>query len=184
MLYLKCGDKMKKILKFIGILIGVVYASLAIVLTIFLLNYNRYNITEIDGKSLILIRDEELEPAYNKGSLVVVKRNPNKDIKVGDQIFFYDIYDGTVSINIGTITEIEEVSRKESVFTVEGDYDVPNDDVIGKAETSIVYENVGTYLSILESKYGFLILIIFPMLVFFIYEVYIFIEELKSSKDE
>lgn len=175
---------MKKVLKFIGILFGIAYAFIAIVLTIFLLNYNKYNITEIDGKSLIIIRDEELEPTYNKGNLVVVKRNPNKDINVGDQIFFYDIYDGTVSVNLGTVIEKEDVTRKESVYTVEGDYAVPNDDVIGKAETSEVYEKVGSVLSILESKYGFLILIIFPILVFFIYEVYVFIEELKSPEDE
>lgn len=184
MLYLKSGDRMKKILKFIGILIGICYAMVALVLTIFLLNYNKYNITEMEGNSIIIIRDEELEPDYNKGDVVVVKRNPNKDINEGDETFFYDIYDGSVSINIGTITKKEDVTRKESVYTVEGDYTVPNDDVIGKASTSIRYEKVGLILALLESRFGFLILIIFPILVFFIYEVYVFIEELKSPENE
>ena len=64
MLYLKCGDIMKKVLKIIGIILGIIYALIAITLTICLLNYNDYNITVLGNKTLILVRDNELEPNF------------------------------------------------------------------------------------------------------------------------
>ena len=45
MVYLKCGDSMKKVLKIIGIALIVVYSIVAILLTVCLLNYNDYKIT-------------------------------------------------------------------------------------------------------------------------------------------
>lgn len=174
---------MKKVLKIIGIIFGVIYAFLAIVLTIFLLKYNKYNITEIEGNSFIIVRDEELKPDFQKGDLVIVKRNSNKEINIGDKIFFYDAYEGKVSVNLATVVNKKDVSRRETDFTVDGDYVVFDENVIGKASTSKTYAKIGTILGLLESRIGFLLVIIFPILVFFIYEVYVFIGELKSSKE-
>ena len=90
MIYLKCGDIMKKVLKIIGIILGAIYCLIAITLTVCLLNYNDYNITELGDKTLIIVRDDDLEPNYQKGDLVIVKKNPNREIVAGDKIFFYD----------------------------------------------------------------------------------------------
>ena len=112
---------MKKVLKIIGIILIVIYAVVAITLTIFLLNYNKYNITEINDKSLIIVRDEELKPDFQKGDLVIVKKNQNKDIKVGDKIFFYDNYKDIVSVNLGTVLEKESITKEETTFIMDGD---------------------------------------------------------------
>ena len=63
---------MKKVLKGLGIVLVGVYLVVAITLTVFLLNYNKYNITELNNKSLIIVRDEELKPDFQKGDLVIV----------------------------------------------------------------------------------------------------------------
>ena len=63
---------MKKVLKVIGIIFASIYAVVAITLTVFLLNYNKYNITEINNKSLIIVRDEELKPDFQKGDLGIL----------------------------------------------------------------------------------------------------------------
>ena len=70
---------MKKVLKGIGIVLVGVYLVVAITLTVFLLNYNKYNITELNNKSLIIVRDEELKPDFQKGDLVIVNKDANKD---------------------------------------------------------------------------------------------------------
>mgnify|MGYP004661208099 CR=1 FL=1 len=175
---------MKKVLKIIGIIFGVIYVFIAVTLTILLLKYNKYNLTEINGNTFILVRDDELKPDFKKGDLVIVNRNNNKDINVGDKIFFYDIYKGKVSVNLATIVNKKDVNRKEADYTVDGDYVVFDENVIGKASTSKTYAKLGTVLSILESRVMFLLAIIFPILAFFIYEVYVFIEELKSTKED
>ncbi len=175
---------MKKVLKIIGIILIVIYAVVAITLTIFLLNYNKYNITEINDKSLIIVRDEELKPDFQKGDLVIVKKNQNKDIKVGDKIFFYDNYKDIVSVNLGTVLEKESITKEETTYIMDGDYAVSSEYVIGTAKTSKSYSNLGTILGVLESRFGFLFMIIFPILVLFIYEIYAVIRELKSSKED
>ena len=53
---------MKKVLKIGGIILLVVYAAMAITLTLFLLKYNDYNITEINGNSFVIVRDDDLKP--------------------------------------------------------------------------------------------------------------------------
>ncbi len=173
---------MKKVLKGLGIVLVGVYAVIAITLTVFLLNYNKYNITELNNKSLIIVRDEELKPDFQKGDLVIVNKDANKDIKVGDKIFFYDNYKQTVSVNLGTVLEKETITKEESTFVVDGDHAVSSEYVIGTARTSKTYSKLGTILGILESRFGFLFMIIFPILILFIYEIYVVIKELKESK--
>lgn len=175
---------MKKVLKVIGIILISIYAVVAITLTIFLLNYNKYNITEINNKSLIIVRDDELKPNFNKGDLVIVNKDTNKDIKVGDKIFFYDNYKEVVSVNLGTVLEKEVVTKNETTFIVDGDYAVSSEYVIGTARTSKSYSKIGSILNILESRFGFLFMIIFPILILFIYEIYVVIKELKESKND
>ena len=175
---------MKKVLKVIGIILISIYAVVAITLTIFLLNYNKYNITEINNKSLIIVRDDELKPNFNKGDLVIVNKDANKDIKVGDKIFFYDNYKEVVSVNLGTVLEKEVVTKNETTFIVDGDYAVSSEYVIGTSRTSKSYSKIGSILNILESRFGFLFMIIFPILILFIYEIYVVIKELKEDDYE
>lgn len=184
MIYLICGDGMKKVLKIIGCIFIFMYAMVAILLTVCLLNYNDYNITEFKDKSLIIVSDDELRPEFNKGDLVVVYKNKNSDIKVGDKIFFYDNYKDQVSVNLGSVIDKKNITRYETTFVMNGDYSVSSEFVIGKASTSKKYANFGTILSILESKFGFLFIIIFPILILFIYEIYAVIKEIKRPTDE
>lgn len=175
---------MKKVLKGLGIVLIGVYLVVAITLTVFLLNYNKYNITELGDKSLIIVRDDDLKPDFKKGDLVIVNKTPNNDIKVGDKIFFYDNYKDIVSVNLATVLEKEVVNKDESTYMIEGDHAVSSEYVIGTSKTSKTYNKLGSILSVLESRFGFLFMIIFPILILFIYEIYVVIKELKNSKDE
>ena len=184
MIYLRCGDKMKKVLKIIGIIFIVIYCMVAISLTVCLLNYNDYNLTVFGDKTLVIVRDNELKPNYKKGDLVVVTKNENKDIKPGNKIFFYEMDSEQAIVNLGNVIGKEDITKAETTFTMNGDYPLSSEFVIGKAETSKTYHNLGSILSVLESKYGFLLLIIFPILVLFIYEIYIVIKEIKNPDEK
>ena len=184
MLYLKCGDIIKKVLKIIGIILGIIYALIAITLTICLLNYNDYNITVLGNKTLILVRDNELEPNFQKGDLVIVTKNSNQDINIGDKIFFYNDNEKQVTVNIGNVVNKENITQKETTFIMNGDYKLSSEYVIGKTKTSKTYHKLGSILAVLESRIGFLFLIIFPILIVFIYEIYAVIKEIKSPNEE
>lgn len=170
---------MKIILKGLLGIIAVIYVAIALILTIFLLNYNEYNLTVLGDKTFLIVRDNNLEPNYKKGDLVIVKKNANADIVADDEIFFYNAYENEVSVNYGKVLSSQNVNEKESTYTMEGNLKISSKYVIGKAETSKKYENWGTVLSIMESKIGFLIIIILPILLMFLYEIYVVIMEVK-----
>lgn len=175
---------MKKVVKIFGLLIVAVYLVVAVFLTVCLLNYNKYHITELGKKSLIIVSDDDLEPKYVKNDLVVVYKNNNEDIKSGDYVFFYNAYQNQVSVNLGKIIKSTRVNEKEYTYTLEGNLEVSSQYVIGKSETSKAYSNMGLVLKVLESRLGFLLIIILPILVLFIYQIYAVILEVKRPVDE
>ena len=77
----------------------------------------------------------------------------------------------------------KNVNSKESTFTLNGDYLLSSEYFIGKLDTSKVYHNLGSVLNFLESRLGFLFLIIFPIFVLFIYEIFMVIEEIKKPDE-
>lgn len=175
---------MKKVVKIFGLLIVAVYLVVAVFLTVCLLNYNKYHITELGKKSLIIVSDDDLEPKYVKNDLVVVYKNNNEDIKSGDYVFFYNAYQNQVSVNLGKIIKSTRVNEKEYTYTLEGNLEISSQYVIGKSETSKAYSNMGLVLKVLESRLGFLLIIILPILVLFIYQIYAVILEVKRPVDE
>ena len=184
MWYTSIGGMMKKVVKILGVIIIAVYMVVAIFLTVCLLNYNDYNITELGRNSLIIVEDNDLEPDYKKNDLVVVYKNNNEDIHSGDKIFFYNAYQNKISVNLGKVVGVQKVNENEYTYKMEGDLPISSQYVVGKAETSKTYSGVGQVLKTLESKWGFLFIIIFPILILFIYQIYAVIVEMKRPLDE
>lgn len=173
---------MKKVGKIVlGILITI-YAVVAIFLTACLLNYNDFKITEFGSKSLIVVNDEELEPNYKKGSLLVVDKKNADQIKVGDSIIFYNTYNNQVSLAISEVIFVEKVNEEETTYTISGNYDISSEYLVGSTNDTKIYPVVGSILGLLESRAGFLIFIIFPISIAFLYEIYVLIVEVKDSK--
>ena len=56
--------------------------------------------------------------------------------------------------------------------------------MIGPANGAIVYHKWGLVLSIFESRWGFMFLVIFPTLFAIVYEIYSIIEEAKEIKED
>lgn len=166
--------------KIIGIIAIGIYASVAMFLAICLLNYNDYNITEFKDKSLIIISNDELTPDFSKGDLVIVYKNKTEDIQIGDKIFFYNTSEDKVSINLEKLVDKKTNGDEEITFIMDEEYEVEYEKIIGTTKTSKIYPNIGKFLGFLESKYGFLLIIIFPIITIFIYEIYAIIKEVRK----
>ena len=173
---------MKKVFK-IGIsIVGLVYLAIIIFVTGCLLFYNQYKVTQINDKTFIIIDDKS--DKYEDGDLVIFTKNPNSEIVKGDEIFFYEVSHGTVSVKTGTVTKSEKITEEETTFTINGNHEISSQNVIGKVATANAYHNVGKVLYIFESRFGFLLLVILPALLFFFYELYRFISELRRPAEE
>lgn len=169
---------MKILKKIITTIFLIIYIPIVLFLTICLLNYNDYNVT-VFGKNSLLVIEDDLE-GFKAGDLAIVKKNNNDEIKEGDNIFFYEATSVTTKISYAKVESVKEVSREKTTYIIEGDYEVSSDFVIGKQATSKKYEGLGSVLSVLESRWGFLMIIIFPILLLFIYEIYMLINEVKK----
>ena len=177
---------MEKVKKFLLNVLIVAYAIIAVTVTILLLSYNQYHCSVLGGYTFILVTDEELEPNYNEGDLVLVKETKAKNIKPGDYIFLYrSISTSQFEIKHAQVL-LKDTSRGEYdvSYVLEGSAVVDHEDVIGSAEKAIVIPHLGTILSILESRYGYLFLIVVVSFIAFLYEIYELIMEVKYGDRE
>lgn len=177
---------MKGFMKFLGGILLIPYLVIVVVVTVCLLCYNNYNVTEIGNYTLIPLVDGALEPNYKEGDLLVVKKTSNDDIEINDMFFFYDkdVDKNTITINLGRVISSKKVTADESTITMEGNVDFSSEYVIGTSDDCRVYSGLGSVLSILESRWVFLLVIILPILFIFLYEIYAIVLEVKKSLKE
>lgn len=173
---------MKKIGKIIIDVIITLWFFVAVFVSVCLLSYNDYKTTVLGNNTLVIVDNDELEPDYKEGDLVVVKRNSDKNINNGDKVFYYNSSKtSTVFILTGEVTDKETVSNFETTYTI-NENKVSGEFVIGKFETAKVFKGLGVVLGILTSKWGFLFLIILPTLFAIVYEIMMIIAAVKESK--
>lgn len=175
---------MKKVLetikKFLIGLVGTVYFIFALIMTILLLNFNDYGVTQFGTKSLVIIRDEIATEKYQKGDLVIVEEKKVDQLKIGDEVFTYRIDSkGIPTISYG---KIGDVYLEDNAIAYENGETYSMEYVAGIGTES--YDKIGTALSIIESQWGFLFIVLVPCFLIFIYEVYSLIVEIKYGAEE
>lgn len=164
---------MKKVVRNIVICL---YFIVTVLITYCLLSYNKYNVTEFKDKTILVYENKENN--YKKSDLLVIHKS--KRYKKGDVIFYYDTYDNPVSIKINKILSASGVNETVNAYTLEDDRVFNDDNIIGTVSNVDSYMLLGSIYSLLVSKWGYLIIIIFPILVAFIYEIYQIIREIKK----
>ena len=171
---------LQKIKNFIVGVIGCIFFAFAISVTILLLNFNKYGLTQFGSTTLVMISDYITSDTFKKGDLVLVKSGKLTDLELGEEIFVYRIVSNNkVLVEVGKVGQI--YPEEDNVAFENGDI-FSKEFVIGTADK--VYNKVGTYLSIIESKWGFLFIVLVPCLLIFIYEIYALIVEIKYGADE
>lgn len=160
-----------------------IYLVIAIVITLLLLGYNDFKVSQFGNYTLLLIEDSSLQPEFNKGDLVIVDKDD--EMLTGEKAFFYDAYNQRVEIKLGTIEDVESETTGEPIYILEGDRKLSEEYVIGSANTAQIIPHLGTVLSILESKWGFLFLIVFPALILVINQIgIVFANIMQAAKEE
>ena len=176
---------MKKVFNFLKNIIIAMWVLAAIISTVCLISYNEYSVSEIGNYSLIIVDSDRLEPDFKENDLVVVKKVSENKYNVGDKAFFYISNPADlVFINFGEITKKVEAEYAEDSYYFGDSTVVPHSKMIGLGNGAIVYRGWGLVLSIFESRWGFMFLVIFPTIFAIVYEIYSIIEEAKKDKDE
>lgn len=173
----KVIEKIKKIL--IGILIFI-FSCFAIFMTVLLLNFNEYGVTEFGDKSLVILTREISSENYKKGDLVIVEKVAYEAIKEGDEIFAYSV-DNKEKVNI-EVGIVKDLFPTEKSIAYKNGAGFSQEYIIGKATKT--YHDIGLYLSFIESKWGFLFIVLVPCFIIFIYEIYALVVEIRYGDEE
>ena len=166
--------------RMLGAILFVLYSIVAITVTILLLSYNNYNISEVGDYTVYIANNDLLEPAYEKGSILIIEKASDKNVKVGDEILLYQVINSQ-EFEVVTRNLVGKVQQgRHIVYEVEGGETYASDYFIGKTEdVTVIGSPWGTILSILESKWGYLFCIVIVSLLLFLQEVFDLIIEIK-----
>ena len=173
---------MRKVLNWVWSFVEVVIIIYVILVTMFVLCKNKYGYTQFGDYSFAnidLIAEKNVKDT-KKGDLLVVKNS--NDIHKGDLIYYYAVLNDNYIVRSAVVTDVKEddYSALYTVSLSNTTINVASSRVLGKYST--VYNNLGSVLSVLESRVGFLLLVLLPIMVVFIYQVYEFIIMLKYDE--
>ncbi len=162
---------MKKVFHVIWSILEIIIIIYVILMTSILLSKNKYGFTQFWDYTICTIDlfDERGMDGVKAGDLLIVKNS--NDIKKGDVIYYYVVYNENYVVQNAPVTEVES-DKYSSVYTINNDgaLKIASNRVLGKDVK--IYHKFGKALDLLESKLGFLFLVLLPILVIFIYQVY------------
>lgn len=155
-----------------------------IVITSCLLCRNKYGYTQFGDNTLVIVDSYNVAELsdYKKGDLLIVETINYSTVKPGDVIYYYDTLNEAYIIRKGVVKEVSGDSYSAVYILEENSISISQERAMGKAKTS--YSDLGSFLSVLESRLGFLLIVILPIFVLFIYQVYRMVVLLKLDPDE
>lgn len=173
---------MRKVLNWVWSFVEVIIIIYVVLVTMFVLCKNKYGYTQFGDYSFAnidLIAEKNVKDT-KKGDLLVVKNS--NDIHKGDLIYYYAVLNDNYIVRSAVVSDVKEddYSALYTVSLSNTTINVASSRVLGKYST--VYNNLGSILSVLESRVGFLLLVLLPIMVVFIYQVYEFIIMLKYDE--
>lgn len=168
---------MKKVLKYSWNVLQVLIIIYVILITLFIFCENKYGFTQFGKYTFnnVTSIDEKNLPNVKEGDLLVI-RNSN-DIKEGDLVYYYAAYKEKYIV-VSNI--VKSINKGNYTLGKDNTYIVPDSRIIGKY--TYVYHYVGGILSLLESKNGFIFLVLLPIMIVFIYQIYQFLLLLRYDK--
>lgn len=173
---------MKKIGKAVLAIVIVLYAIVAILLTLCLFNLNNRGYAEFE-KSTVIPLEDNYSSEYKEGDLLIVskKSRSKSDVEVGDGIFYYAAADDN-TIEYGEVTNVIVEDKNNHTYVVGSDHNVYFTTFIGNRIKNLGH--IGGIYKVLMSQFGYLALVILPTLVAVVVEIYAIIMEIITIKTE
>ena len=171
---------MKTVKKAAEILISVLLWAIILIMALFtfttLATKDNRSVSRIAGFTPLTVQSQSMSPTFNEGDLIVIKACDTAKLVVGDIITFHTIINNEYALNTHRIESISENNGIRSYVT-KGDNNaiadthiISDGDIVGKYTFKLPL--VGKLMNFLSGSTGFLLVIVLPMLLFFVYQVY------------
>ncbi len=176
---------MKKVFKCLLKIVEIIVILYVIFMSTCLLCRNRYGYTQFEDKTLVSIGEKDTKELteFKKDSLVLFKEKDIEDINIGDKVYYYAVKNEKYIIKVGKVLEKKgEASGTLYRFEENSDVAVAGTKILGTYDKA--YDDIGGMLLFLESRIGFLIFVLLPILLLFIYEIYDLVVSVKYEEDD
>ncbi len=171
---------LKNIRNVILFILGVAFFIFALSMSMLLLNFNKYGLTQFGDTTFVLINNDIVSDVYKKGDLVFAESHNIMTLKEGEMMFAYRVdSQGGVHVDLG---KIGHIYPEENAISFENGNTYSTEFLAGVPTNH--YKSVGTFLSVVESKWGFLFIVLVPCFLIFLYEIYALIVEIKYGGEE
>ncbi|MEG1879482.1 MAG: signal peptidase I, partial [Pseudoflavonifractor sp.] len=136
-------------------------------------------VMHILGYTPMTVLSDSMAPEFHKDDLIIVRQRQAEEYRVGDIISFWTVIEGQRSINTHRIASVFHEGDIIQ-YTTKGDANLTNDsylvvpgDIIGGFVVAVPF--LGKVLAFLSTGTGFLLVIVLPLLAFFLYQLYRFV---------
>lgn len=173
-----------KVVKVLWHILEVIIICYVVFITACILFRNGYGYTQFGPMTVVTVNDVNVNDFENisNGSLLLIK--DSNSFKVDDEVFYYDIRNQKYIVVSDRIVNIEDgkyivdgVNENNEVVQVK----LNNKKIIGKNYVKIGI--LGYLVDLLESRIGFLLLVILPIFIVFLYELIQFVIVFRTEKN-
>lgn len=168
---------MKKILNTVlSVILWIVILVAALFSFVTLATKDQNQIASVAGFSPLTVQTDSMKPTFSSGDLIIIKRCDPDTLKVGDIITFHTIIENQYALNTHRIKEITESNGIKNYVTkgdnnaLEDTHIITGADVVGKYVVKVPL--LGKVMNFISGTVGFLVCIVLPLSIFFIYQIY------------
>ena len=190
--------KTKNVFKIILDVVIWIFVAFSVIVTIlaFCAQANSNGVPSLFGSTVLTVNSESMKPVFNKGDIIIVKNLSEDEVKLlkeGDIITFNagDL-DGDQKDDLNTHRIVEVIKNEDGTmqFRTMGDNNNGIQDSTPVQPKNVVAQYngtripaVGTFLAFLQTPNGFLVCIVLPLVLFFLYEIFNFVRAYISVKN-
>lgn len=166
----KAGTVIISIILWVVILIAALFAFTT------LATRDTDHVASLAGFTPLTVQSDSMAPTFCKGDLIIIQATDPSTLQEGDVITFHAIIDNEYALNTHRIDKITTDNGVRSYVTkgdnneVSDTHVISDGDIVGKQV--VVLPGIGNLMEFLSSSLGFLVIIVLPMLLFFVFQVY------------
>lgn len=149
----------------------VIYIVIVLIATKALLDRNELGVFET--KNNYYICSEKIKE-YDSSSLVHFDKNVDYEKLIEEEVYYFDINN---ELQSGKLLSFD---KEKELFSI-GDINYEKDKLLGRPDKA--YQIVGSILNIVTSRAFYLIFVIIPIIILFVYEIYLLVKYLSREKD-
>lgn len=171
---------MKALKRATGIFISIVLWAVILLAALFafttLATKDSSHVANLAGFTPLSVVSDSMAPTFQAGDLIIIRSCDPASLKEGDIVTFHTIINNEFALNTHRIAEIQGQADARSYVTKGDNNDIADihmitdGDIVGKYVARLPH--FGRVVEFLSSSMGFLLVIVLPLLIFFVYQVY------------